>query len=279
MSSQLLVEKVEKVTPVVPTPSPQAAGAATSAAVVLQRPLFSQSFVELSGDDAKRRRMTTGTTFLVQAAIMTVLVILPLVMIDALPTAQLASFLTAPPPPPPPPPPPAPALKVVKVTEVMNGQLLTPSRIPKTVKMIKEEETPSSSSGGVIGGVEGGVPGGSAGGVLGSLISSTKTSVPEITIPKRLRVSTGVSEGLLIQRVEPVYPIIAKRARIEGTVQLTAVISTDGTIENLRLISGHPMLVEAAMNAVKQWRYRPYILNGGPLEVETTVYVIFRMTS
>ena len=103
------------------------------------------------------------------------------------------------------------------------------------------------------------------------------TNVPTVAAPKRIRVSTGVSEGMLLHRVEPTYPIIAQRARIEGTVELRAIISKDGEIEGLQRISGHPLLVTAAMDAVRQWRYRPYALNGEPLEVETNVVVNFHM--
>jgi protein TonB len=74
-----------------------------------------------------------------------------------------------------------------------------------------------------------------------------------------------------------VYPIIAQRARVQGTVEMKALICKQGTIENLQLVSGHPLLVPAAMEAVKQWRYRPYVLNGEPLEVETMVIVNFHM--
>jgi protein TonB len=98
-----------------------------------------------------------------------------------------------------------------------------------------------------------------------------------VAIPKRLRVSTGISTGLLVQRVEPVYPGVALRARIQGTVTLAAIISREGNIENLKLISGHPLLVPAAIDAVKQWRYRPYMLSGEPLEVETTIIVNFHV--
>ena len=114
--------------------------------------------------------------------------------------------------------------------------------------------------------------------MIGSLISSTSHTANIATVaPKRIRVSTGVSEGMLLRRVEPVYPIIAQRARIEGTVELRAVISKDGMIEGLQRISGHPLLVTAAMDAVRQWRYRPYMLNAEPLEVETNVVVNFHM--
>jgi protein TonB len=82
-------------------------------------------------------------------------------------------------------------------------------------------------------------------------------------------------EGNLIHRVEPTYPSIAKQARIQGSVLLRATIGKDGSIENLHLLSGHSMLAQAAMEAVRQWRYRPYVLNGEPVEVETQVTVKF----
>ena len=82
-------------------------------------------------------------------------------------------------------------------------------------------------------------------------------------------------EGNLIERVQPLYPPLAKQAHIQGRVILRAVISRNGMIENLQVLSGHPMLVQAAIDAVKQWRYRPYFLNGEPVEVETQVTVNF----
>jgi protein TonB len=82
-------------------------------------------------------------------------------------------------------------------------------------------------------------------------------------------------EGNLIYRVQPEYPALARQVRIQGLVVLRAIISRDGTIENLQALSGHPLLVPAALNAVRQWRYRPYVLNGEPVEVETEVKVNF----
>ena len=128
-----------------------------------------------------------------------------------------------------------------------------------------------------MGGVPGGVPGGAMGGVLGGIISNTPTVVPKVATPQRVRVSQGVSQGLLIRQVKPVYPPLAREARIQGTVVLQAVISKDGTIENLHLVSGHPMLAPAAIEAVKQWKYKPYFLNGEPVEVETTINVNFTL--
>jgi len=160
-----------------------------------------------------------------------------------------------------------------------NGQLRTPTAIPKKVAMIKEDEAPPPSTGvaGVVGGVPGGVPGGAMGGVLGGIISNAPAVVPKAATPQRVRVSQGVSQGLLIRQVKPVYPQLARAARIQGTVVLQALISKDGSIENLHLVSGHPMLAPAAIDAVKQWKYKPYFLNGEPVEVETTINVNFTL--
>jgi protein TonB len=92
-----------------------------------------------------------------------------------------------------------------------------------------------------------------------------------------LRVSSGTVEGLLIQKTMPVYPAIARATGTSGTVTLGAIISRTGTIENLRVISGPMMLQQAALDAVRTWRYRPYLLNGQPVEVETTVSVTFTL--
>ena len=87
----------------------------------------------------------------------------------------------------------------------------------------------------------------------------------------------GLSQGLLLKQVPPAYAPLARQARIQGTVVVRAVISKDGSVESLTLVSGHPMLVPAAMDAVKQWKYKPYILNGEPVEVETTINVNFTL--
>jgi len=191
------------------------------------------------------------------------------------------TFLVAPPPPPPPPPPPAAVVKVVKQiqTDIVNGQLRTPTKIPEKVQMIKEDEAPPPvmSASGVVGGVPGGVPGGQMGGVIGGIISSTPM-VPKVATPQRIRVSQGVTAGLLMRKVQPAYPPLARQARIQGPVVLQAEIGKDGSIQNLRLISGHPMLAPAAIEAIKQWKYKPYILNGEPVEVETTITFNFTLS-
>ena len=107
------------------------------------------------------------------------------------------------------------------------------------------------------------------GGVIGSIVSATPMAMPKIATPHRVRVSSGVTSGLLVRKVTPAYPPLARQARIQGQVRLQAQISKNGDIENLQLISGHPMLAPAAIEAVKQWKYKPYLLNGEPVEVET----------
>jgi protein TonB len=242
--------------------------------------MFEDSLIESGNRLSTKRFSTTILSFLLQVGLIGVLILIPLIYTDALPKTQLMTFLVAPPPPPPPPPPPAAAVKVVKVqSEVINGQLRTPTKIPQKVQMIKEEEAPPDlGTGGVSGGVPGGIPGGSTGGVMGGILSSTPVAVPKVATPQRVRVSTGVATGLLIRKVQPSYPPLAKAARIQGHVLLQAEISKDGTIQNLQLISGHPMLAPAAIEAVKQWRYKPYLLNGEPVAVETQVDVIFSLS-
>jgi periplasmic protein TonB len=244
--------------------------------------MFEDSLLESGGRLTTKRGMTTTISFVLQIALVGILVLIPLLYTEALPKQQLMTFLVAPPPPPPPPPPPAAVpQRVVKVvqTDIINGELRTPTKIPKKVEMIKEEEAPPPvmASAGVVGGVPGGVPGGQMGGVIGGIISSTPVAVPKVATPQRVRVSQGVSQGLLIHRVQPMYPPLARQARIQGTVLLQAEISKDGTIENLRLISGHPMLAPSAIEAVKQWRYKPYFLNGEPVAVETQITVNFTL--
>ncbi len=244
--------------------------------------MFEDSLIESGGKLKSKRGATTFLSFILQALLVGVLILIPLIYTEALPKQQLMTFLVAPPPPPPPPPPPAATpVKVVQkvVSEINNGQLRTPTKIPEKVQMIKEEEAPPpvSSIGGVVGGVPGGVPGGQMGGVIGGIISSTPVAVPKVATPQRVRVSQGVSQGLLIHQVKPNYPPLARQARIQGSVVLQAVIAKDGSIQGLHLVSGHPMLAPAAIEAVKQWRYKPYFLNGEPVEVETQITVNFTL--
>ena len=242
--------------------------------------MFEDSLIESGGRLKTRRGLTTTISVIFQIGLLMVMILIPLIFTEALPKQQLMTFLVAPPPPPPPPPPAAAPVKIVKQiqTDIVNGQLRTPTKIPEKVQMIKEEEAPPpvSTMAGVVGGVPG-AAGGQMGGVIGGIINSTPIAVPKVATPQRVRVSQGVTQGLLLRKIQPAYPPLARQARIQGSVLLQAEISKDGSIQNLRLISGHPMLAPAAIEAVKQWKYKPYILNGEPVEVETQITVNFTL--
>lgn len=255
-------------------------------APVQVRPLFSDSLLQYEGQKG-RQTWATIASFILQCVMLGVLLLLPLYFTQELPKSQLLTFLVAPPPPPPPPPAAQQAARIMKQIQsdlLSGGQLRTPTRIPQKVQMIKEEEAPPPmpGAGGVLGGVPGGIPGGQLGGVIGGIVNSTSNLayLPRVqaVAPQRVRVSQGVTEGLLINKVAPAYPVIAKAARVQGSVVLKAIINKEGAIQDLQLVSGHPMLAPAAIAAARQWRYRPYLLNGQPVEVETTITVIFTLT-
>jgi len=251
--------------------------------------MFEQSFVQ--GENATRKASSVFISFLIQCSLITVAVIIPLIYTESLPKAQLTSFLVAPPPPPPPPPPPAatPPPKVVKVIprQFDAGRLMAPKQIPKEIAMIKEEEMPPAAAG-VVGGVPGGVPGGAAGGVIGGIIGSAAPpppppppkveEKPKPVTPKQIRVGGNVQAAKLLNQPKPAYPPLARQARIQGVVRFNAVIGRDGTIQNLTLVSGHPLLVPSATEAVRQWRYQPTLLNGEPVEVVTQIDVNFTLS-
>jgi protein TonB len=247
--------------------------------------MFESSQFETAGHLESHLGLATATSITLQCFMMAVLILVPLAYTDVLPTQELVAMLVAPPPPPPPPPAPAAAAAPVKAHEsevLASGKLLTPTKIPDRIEMIKDDEPAAGGSNGVIGGVPGGVPGGQLSGVIGGIVDSTPTPIflPKVRVvaPVRVRVSEGVSEGMLTSQVMPVYPQMAKVARISGNVVLEAVISKDGSVQNVRLVSGHPLLVPAAIAAVQQWKYRPYLLNHDPVEVETVITVKFVMS-
>jgi protein TonB len=251
--------------------------------------MFEQSILEEKGRTQKTSSILIS--FLVQLLLLAVLVIIPLIYFEALPMASLSASLVAPPPPPPPPPPPAPTpvVKQVKVAprQMVNNQLLAPKQIPKEIAMIKEEELPPVAAG-VTGGVPGGVPGGVGGGVIGGIIGGIPSAAPpppppppkqeKPKTPQQIRVGGNVQAAKLIRQPKPIYPPLAKQARIQGVVRFNAIIGKDGTIQNLQLVSGHPLLAPAATEAVKQWVYQPTLLNGEPVEVVTQIDVNFTLS-
>jgi protein TonB len=173
-------------------------------------------------------------------------------------------------------------VKVVPHVSEIDAGLHAPTKIPKDIKMIKEEAPPPPSSMGVAGmsGMSGGSPGGVFGGIAGGTGHGPAIHVapPKSTAPARI--SAGVIAGNRIAFVEPQYPPIAKIAHMSGTVVLRAIISKSGTIEQLSVAnSTNPMFNNYAMEAVKQWRYKPYLLNNEPTEVDTTITVNFALNA
>jgi len=166
--------------------------------------------------------------------------------------------------------------------QFIANQLIAPKAVPSHVLMVTEEEAPLAT-GGVMGGMPGGVPGGGVlGGIIGGLPAAAPPPPPKAAPPPPkptgpIRQGGNVTAANLIKSVTPVYPPLAKMARQQGKVVLEATISKEGTIEDLKTISGPPLLIPAAIEAVKQWRYKPLLLNGEPQEVLTTIDVNFSL--
>jgi len=114
-------------------------------------------------------------------------------------------------------------------------------------------------------------------GIVISGMPSVAPAINKKASDRPVRIGGGVSEANVIHRVQPLYPPLARTTHVEGTVEFTATISKDGTIENLQLVRGHPLLVNAAREAILQWRYRPTLLNGEPVEVITDIIVKFTL--
>lgn len=150
----------------------------------------------------------------------------------------------------------------------MNSQISAPTRIPKQVAS-NDPPPPSFSPAGADG-----LGSGSGNGGL-----FKEHAQPVIRVLKPVLISSGVATGMLIRKTEPVYPSIAKAARVSGTVILHAIISKTGTITDVQVVSGPPMLRSAALDAVRTWRYKPYQLNNEPTEIETTINVIFSLAN
>jgi protein TonB len=205
------------------------------------------------------------------------LVVIPLFHTDTLPKRERVTMLYAPP---------AGAASNVARLPVSTStfrSIPTKMSIPSAVHTTREAPSPAvDTAGGVVGGVPGGVVGGVPGGVLSDLLRSNGTapvlaSTPA-PAPKRVRVPARMAEANLVYDVAPKYPPEAGRERIEGTVVLLAVIGKDGMVQDVRVQSGLSVLAQAAIEAVKQWRYRPYLLNGEPVEIDSQITINFNLS-
>jgi len=203
------------------------------------------------------------------------LVVIPLFQTDALPKREPETMLYILPA--------AAASNVMRLPVPTATSRNTPTaiRVPRAVHTTQEALSPPLDiASGPVGGVPGGVVGGIPGGLLSEVLRSTGTAPVLATTPapKRVHVPARIAEANLVYEVAPEYPPEAGRARIEGTVVLLAVIGKDGAVEDVRVKSGLPMLTQAAIEAVKQWRYRPYLLNGEPVEIDSQITISFNLS-
>jgi protein TonB len=167
----------------------------------------------------------------------------------------------------------------VVVRQFVSNQLQAPRVIPKTINRIVESAPAPDVGAGVVGGVGEGGGGGVIGGVVGGVGPAPPPPPPAKKAPTGpVQIGGRVAEANLLRKISPVYPPLARSARVQGSVKFTATISKDGNIENLTLTSGHPLLVNAAREAVLQWKYRPTLLNGQPVEVVTDITVNFTLS-
>jgi protein TonB len=234
-------------------------------------------FNELLESSSRRKKTNTGWSVILSAVIqisaLLVLIVIPLIYTQALPKAMLATLLVAPPPPPPPPPPPVKEVIKPVARLIQSGKLMQPRAIPKDVAVFKEAELPpdvinNTNQSGVFGGIPGQ-------GLMAE--SGLVVPPPKAAAPVRIKQGGAVTAASIITQTHPVYPSLARQARIQGTVVLHAIIDKEGKVAQLEVVSGHPLLVQSALEAVKQWRYKPTQLNGDPVEIDTTIQVTFTM--
>ena len=236
--------------------------------------MFEDSTFESTGRIRTRSRGWMMAALLFNASILLTLVLIPLIYPEALPKQMIYILIEAPPPPPLPQPKPiaqTPKQVFHGAPQMDDATLVAPRVFPRAPAIFDEPEGPPPNTL-----VAMDADADTAANIRDSFRRPSTAVIP-VAQNGPLRVPSTLASGLLLEKVLPVYPALAKAAHKEGVVVLQATISTTGTIENLRVISGDPMLRQAALDAVSHWRYRPYLLNGQPVKVETTVNVIFKL--
>ena len=248
---------------------------------------FEPAMLENNRMKSSSRLIDTLISLAVNACLLIVPIFAGLYFTDTLDLKQFATtFLIAPPPPPPPPPAATPVIKATvpphRVFE-NSGRLVAPTAIPKQIAQLKEEPLPDmQGSSGVVGGVPGGVTGGSMGGVIGGVIGGTTMPAAPMAPKEKgprapVRVGGHVKEPLQITRVEPKYPTLAIQTHLQGVVIVQAIIDEEGNVTEVKAVSGPPLLIDSALNAVRKWKYQPTYLNDQPVAVELNVTVEFRL--
>ncbi|MBI4473801.1 MAG: TonB family protein [Acidobacteria bacterium] len=237
-------------------------------------------------DQYKKRSIISSAV--VHTVLVGLLILIPLVAPQSIGQNDLliALVMTLPPPPPPPPPAPEvppqvqPQVEIIK-TIVPEG-MVAPTEIPREIARIIDD-APAPTAPGVVGGTGTGRVGGIIGGILARNAALEAAAAPPPPPPppvvaapiKPVRVGGAIQEPRIVKLVQPVYPALAARARVTGMVVLEAVVTDAGTVDEIKVISGHPLLVEAAIACVRQWLYEPTLLNGVPVPVILTAKVSF----
>lgn len=249
--------------------------------------MFEQSFVE--GTVKTNRGWPVVVSSCLQVTLISAGVIVPLMNPEMLPrNGILSTYLATPPLPPAPPPPSQPMVRTTarKAPPRMfrEGQVFLSSRVLPKLNLIEDPPGMDQQSY-VIGGIGDTVPNSIGNSLINQMAASApkpvdpppvaKPVVQQTKPPERIKVSSGVQEAMILSRKIPEYPRLALQTRQQGTVTFTAIIARDGTIQRLQLVSGHPMFIQAATEAVRQWRYRPTLLNGEPVEVVAPIEVKF----
>ena len=235
--------------------------------------MFEDATFHSSGALSNRTPKWLLTALAVNLFALSTLIVLPLINPQGLPATLLQRSLIAPPPVLAARPQPHSAPPMSIPTLALRDPFAPPTAIPHDPSMTADGPPPSTGL--TIGDLPGAVPGGTDNAT--ALFPSQPPVVVHPAQPTKAIISGGVTQGLLISRTTPAYPAIAKAAGMSGTIVLAAVISKAGTIEELRVVSGPDVFRQSALAAVRNWRYRPYLLNGQPVEVETTVNVVFSM--
>jgi len=231
--------------------------------------LFRESLIA-SGKSRRRNPWATVGALALQLVLLLAVVVIPLFHTDPLPKRETLTMLYLQPPP-------AAGGNPARFQAPKPASSYTPTSTAILSPVHKAEQA-SPPPVDTMGGVVGGVPGGVLSEVLGTRSVPVLAKTPESTPIKRIRVASRVAEANLIHDVAPQYPPEAGRARIEGAVVLMAVIGKDGSVQDVRVESGLPLLAQAAIDAVKQWRYRPYLLNGEPVEVDSRITINFTLS-
>jgi periplasmic protein TonB len=238
-------------------------------------------------EQARRSPLQWASAMVLHVVIIAALIIVPLYTTGTIHLNEYSEVPLVAPPPLAPPPAPAAGAVAPHITHPKAKlnytlqKLTAPTAIPKNVSVGSEDAAETAPD---LGGVPGGVPGGAVGGVVGGVIGGTGTSAPAPSpvpraTPKILRVGSGIRAPRQTYNIDPVYPLLALETRISGTVLIDAVIDERGNVVQAHVVSGHPLLIAAALRAVQQWKYEPTSLNGQPISVELQLQVHFHPKS